>query len=117
MSWRRQNRRFVGGRFFFLNFHFRNKNRGGRSGHRYQAGFRAAISVKSFHRVARGHNFRERNKRRAHNIYAAHELIGPTVRENLVNDERLHLKRLRLSAAGKRKSAGDIVNQKSKWFS
>ena len=43
--------------------------------------------------------------------------IGAAVRVHFVNDQRLHLKRLRLAAAGERKSTGDIVNQQAKRFS
>src|SRR4029077_4166417 len=73
---RRQDRRLVGGRFLLLDFHFRNQNGGSRGGNRHGARFGSAISVEGFHGVACGHDFCERNERRADDIHSAYELIG-----------------------------------------
>src|ERR1019366_6986599 len=114
---RRQNRRLVRGSFLLLDFHFRDQNGRSRGGNRHGARFGSAVSVEGFHRVAGGDNFGERNQRRANDVHAANEFVGAAVRVHFVNDQRLHLKRLRLAAAGERKSAGDIINQQAERFS
>ncbi len=57
--------------------------------------------------------FVQRNQRCSHDVHSAHQLVRAAVGKNLVNHQRLHLEGLRLAAPGKRKAAGDIVNQQA----
>src|SRR2546429_4364169 len=49
-------------------------------------------------------------------IYSPHEFIGPAIRKDLVNHQRLHLKSLRLPPPGEGESPGDVVDQQPVWF-
>src|SRR6185437_4180620 len=117
MRRRRENWRTIRGTFFLLHFQFRGQN-GGRGGrNRNGAGLRAAITVEHFRSVACGYDFRECGQRCSDNIHAANQFIRTAIGEHFEYDERKYLEGLRLSSSGKRKAAGDIVNQQSKRFS
>ena len=55
----------------------------------------------------------KRGQRSSHNVHAAHQFIRPPIRKYFVDHQRLHLKSLRLAAAGESKSARDVVNQQA----
>src|SRR5271163_3174980 len=113
MCRRRQDRRLVGGSFLLLYFHFRNQDGGRHGGNRHRAGLRAAVTIENIRRVAGGHDFGERDERRADDVHAAHQLVGPAVWKHFVNYQRQNLKRLGLLAAGESEAAGDVVNQQA----
>src|ERR1700683_3263681 len=117
MSRWRKNGRLVRGRFFLMYFHFGNQNCWRYRRNRNGTGFGATISVENIRCIAGGHYFRQRDERRSNDIDAANQLIGTAVREDFVNNQRQHLKRLWLGAAGESEAAGNIVNQQAKRFS
>src|SRR5215469_769038 len=113
MSGRRQDGRPIRGRLFFLNFQFGSKDCRGRGGNRDVTRFRAAVAVEYFRSVTGGDNLGEGGEWRADDVDAANEFIGTTIRENLVNDQRLNLESLRLTTPSKSEAAGDVVDQKA----
>ena len=60
--------------------------------------------------------FVSETKRRADNVDPADQFIRPAVGIHFVNDQRQHLESLRLGAAGKCKTAGDVVNEQAEWL-
>ena len=116
MRGRRQDRRPVRRRLLFLHFQFRSENGGRSGGNRHESGFRAAIAIKHFRRVAGCHDLGQRSKRSPDDVHATNQFIRPPVGENLINHQRFNLERLRLPASREGESARDIVDQKPVGF-
>ena len=71
----------------------------------------AAVAVERLIVVGGGDDPRQRRQRRADQIDAAHQLVGPAVDPHPVDEDRQHLERLRAAARGVGEAAGDVAER------